>query len=171
MPDEESQQMASFLQAVDEQLKELEMQRQVVDQGARDIATSISTLEKLESEPANDDGELSTIMPVGAAAFIRTAIKKPASYIVSIGARYYLEQDFASCKQILDTQQDKMSKTKELIEQRMKMLVEQADKVRPALEQRMSGGAPEAAQGSAPAPRSRASKTPSRNQSESEDEE
>jgi prefoldin alpha subunit len=169
--DEESQQMASFLQAVDEQLKELDMQRQVVDQGSRDIAASIATLEKLENEPANDEGEISTIMPVGSAAFIRTAIKKPSSYIVSIGARYYVEQDFEACKQILNSQQEKMTKTRELIEQRIKMLVEQAEKVRPALEQRINGGAPEAAEANPQASRPRAGKASSAKQSRDEDEE
>jgi prefoldin alpha subunit len=159
--DEESQQMASFLQAVDEQLKELEMQRQVVDQGSRDILTSISTLEKLDAEPANDAGEIPVVMPIGAAAFIRTDIKKPASYIVSIGARYYLEQDFAACKQVLDAQQEKMTKTKELIEQRIKMLVEQAEKVRPALEQRINGGGSDSSANTPQPSRSRAGIPPS----------
>nr|MDO8112305.1 prefoldin subunit alpha [Candidatus Sigynarchaeota archaeon] len=142
---DETQQMAYFMQYAEEQLKELEMQHQVIEQGIQDITGTMITIENLDKEQADKSGTMNVILPVGAAGgFIRTTIQKPKMYIVSIGARYFMEADYSASAKILQSQKDKMTSTIGIIEQRMKQLTEQAEKIRPVLEQRLqamkSGG-------------------------------
>jgi prefoldin alpha subunit len=135
-PDELNQ-MASFLQYIEEQLKQFDMQHNAIEQGINDLMSTMMTIENMENEPAGSDGNLQVVLPIGDGGFIRTAMKKPASYLVSIGARYLLESNQEASTKILESQKEKMVGTLGIIEQRMKQLAEQAEKVRPELEQRM----------------------------------
>ncbi|HME53065.1 MAG TPA: prefoldin subunit alpha [Candidatus Lokiarchaeia archaeon] len=134
---DDAQQMAYFLQFAEEQLKELEMQRQVVEQGTQDITGTMYTIEKLDKEAGDENGILNTILPVGAGGFIRTSIQKPAAYMISIGAKYFMETDYEAGTKILEAQKEKMTTTLGIIEQRMKQLSQQAEQIRPRLEQKM----------------------------------
>lgn len=134
---QELQQMAYFLQFAEEQLKELELQRQVMDNGIQDIATTLYTIDQIEAQDPRSDGTVETLVPLGSGTHVATVMQKPSSIIVPIGARYFVERAFADGKELLLKQQRKMEETREIIGQRMKQLVEQAEKVRPILNQRM----------------------------------
>jgi len=137
MENDDTQQMAYFLQFAQDQLKELDVQRQVVEQGIQDISSTMFTIEKLDKEPADENGTLNAIIPVGAGGFIRTSMQKPAFYTISIGAKYFMETDYETGTKILGAQKEKMVSTLGIIDQRMKQLAEQSEKIRSTLEQRI----------------------------------
>jgi prefoldin alpha subunit len=145
MEEDELQQMAAFMQFAEEQLKQLEMQHQVIGQGINDLAETMVTIENLDKEQPDGDGNLSTVLPIGDSGFIRTAIKKPDGYLIPIGARYFIEANREASIKVLESQKEKMLATLAAIEQRIKQLNEQAEKIRPVLEQQVqamrSGGA------------------------------
>lgn len=134
---DEAQQMAYFLQFAEEQMKELEVQRQVVEQGIQDITGTMYTIEKLDKETGDENGIMNVVLPVGAGGFIRTSMQKPATYTISIGAKYFMEVDYDAGTKILGAQKEKMVSTLGIIEDRMKQLSQQSEKIRPLLEQKM----------------------------------
>jgi prefoldin alpha subunit len=144
MENDELQQMAAFMQYAEENLKQMEMQHQVVGQGINDLAATMITIENMDKEQPDGAGNLNVVLPVGDSGFIRTVIKKPAGYLVPVGARYFVEANRESSIKILESQKEKMLATLGAIEQRMKQLTDQAEKIRPVLEQQMqamkSGG-------------------------------
>jgi prefoldin alpha subunit len=142
MEENELQQMAAFMQFAEEQIKQLEMQHQVIGQGIEDLTTTMVTIENMDKEGANDDGNLDAVIPIGDSGFIRTTMKKPAGYIVPVGARYFIESDKDSSMKVLESQKEKMIGTLAAIEQRMKQLSEQAEKIRPVLEQQVQSMKP-----------------------------
>ncbi len=136
---DEMQQMAYFLQVAEEQIKTLDAQQQVMEQGIQDITTTLVTIEGLEkADPDPATGTVNTMLPIGASSFVRTSITKPKKYTISIGARYYVELDFEASKNWLTGQKEKMESTSNEIATRIQQLVEQAEKIRPVLEQRLS---------------------------------
>jgi prefoldin alpha subunit len=137
MENDELQQMAAFMQYAEDNLKQLEMQHQVVGQGITDLATTMVTIENMDKEQPDGEGNLSAVLPIGDSGFIRTAIKKPDGYLISIGARYFIEANREASIKVLESQKEKMIATLGAIEQRMKQLSEQAEKIRPVLEQQM----------------------------------
>jgi prefoldin alpha subunit len=134
---DDAQQMAYFLQFAEEQMKDLEVQRQVVEQGIQDITGTMYTIEKLDKEAGDDNGMMNAILPVGVGGFIRTAMQKPATYMISIGAKYFMETDYEAGNKILGAQKEKMVSTLGIIDQRLKQLSQQSEKIRPILEQKM----------------------------------
>jgi len=142
MEENELQQMAAFMQFAEEQIKQLEMQHQVIGQGIEDLTTTMVTIENMDKEGANGDGNLDAVIPIGDSGFIRTTMKKPAGYIVPVGARYFIESDKDSSMKVLESQKEKMIGTLAAIEQRMKQLSEQAEKIRPVLEQQVQSMKP-----------------------------
>ncbi len=137
MENNELQQMAAFMEYADEQLKQLEMQHQVIGQGINALAETAITIENLDKEQPNGEGNLNVVLPVGDSGFIRTNIKKPGGYLVSIGARYFIEANREASIKVLESQKEKMITTLGAIEQRIKQLSEQVEKIRPVLEQQM----------------------------------
>ncbi|MEX2680863.1 MAG: prefoldin subunit alpha [Candidatus Sigynarchaeota archaeon] len=147
MENNELQQMAAFIEFAQDQLKQLELQHQVIGQAIDDIAATMVTIENLDKEQPDSNGNLNTVLPIGDNAFIRTAIKKPAGYLISIGARYFIEASRESSIKILESQKERMLGTLGAIEERMKKISEQVEKVRPVIEQQVqamksSGAAP-----------------------------
>nr|MDO8117451.1 hypothetical protein [Candidatus Sigynarchaeota archaeon] len=57
--------------------------------------------------------------------------------MISIGARYHAELDFEASNKILNEQKEKMESTIKIIDSRVQQLAEQAEKVRPVLEQQL----------------------------------
>ena len=135
---QEMQQMAYFLQFAEEQLKELDIQRQVMDNGIQDISSTLYTIEQLEREEPSHEGTVNVLMPIGGGAHLKTTMARPAGVVVPIGARYHVEQDYENGKSVLIKQREKMEKTRAVIEQRIKQLVEQTEKIRPVFDQRMA---------------------------------
>jgi prefoldin alpha subunit len=120
------------------------MQHQVIGQGINDLAETMITIENLDKEQPNGEGNMNVVLPIGDSGFIRTAIKKPGGYLIPIGARYFIEANREASIKVLDSQKEKMLATLGAIEQRIKQLNEQAEKIRPVLEQQVqamkSGG-------------------------------
>ncbi|NMC04993.1 MAG: prefoldin subunit alpha [Candidatus Lokiarchaeota archaeon] len=137
MEENELQEMAAFMQFAEEQLKQLEMQHQVIAQGIEDLSTTMVTIENMDKEAADGDGNLHAVIPIGDSGFIRTSMKKPAGYLVPVGARYFIEAGKDASMKVLEAQREKMQATLGAIQQRMKQLTEQAEKVRPVLEQQV----------------------------------
>ena len=131
---QELQQMAYGLQVLENQLQEMQMQMQVIDQGLQELRATQYTMENLEKQGADDDGTISSLVPVGPSAQIRSTIQKPDKFIVPIGARYYLEQDYQKSMDLLSAQEEKMNETRKLIENRMNQVAEQIERIRPAFE-------------------------------------
>lgn len=137
MENNEFQQMAAFLQYAEDNLKQLELQHQVIGQGINDLAATMLTIENMDKEQPDGEGRLNAVLPIGDSGFVRTSIKKPPGYLISIGARYFIEGNRESSIQLLESQKEKMVATLGAIEDRMKKLSEQAEKVRPVLEQQV----------------------------------
>ncbi len=137
MENDELQQMAAFMEYAQENLKQLEMQHQVIGQGIDDITSTMVTIENMDKEQPDGEGRLNTVLPIGDSGFIRTAIKKPAGYLISVGARYFIESNRESSIKLLESQKERMLATLGAIEERMKKISEQAEKIRPVLEQQM----------------------------------
>jgi prefoldin alpha subunit len=147
MENDELQQMAAFMQFAEENLKQMEMQHQVIGQGIQDLTATMVTIENMDKEQADATGNLNAVIPVGDSGFIRTVMKKPAGYLVPVGARYFIEANREASIKVLESQKEKMLATLGAIEQRMKQLSDQAEKIRPVLEQQMQsmksdGGTP-----------------------------
>nr|MDO8086238.1 prefoldin subunit alpha [Candidatus Sigynarchaeum springense] len=145
MESDELQQMAAFIEFAQDQLKQLDMQHQVIGHDIDDLAATMVTIENLDKEQSDSDGNLNTVLPIGDSGFIRTVIKKPTGYIISIGARYFIEANREYSIKLLESQKERMLATLGAIEERIKKISEQVEKVRPVLEQQVqtmkSGGA------------------------------
>lgn len=127
---EQLQQMAQSLEIWESQLEQLEVQKNMMEKGVHDLQITLDAMAELEMLDASSDA----IVPVAPAASVNIQVKKPERYIVGIGAGYSVEQPFDKTKVILDNQKEKIEKTLNAINERMKSLVEQIEKVRPVLE-------------------------------------
>ncbi|MHA1681718.1 MAG: prefoldin subunit alpha [Promethearchaeota archaeon] len=124
------QKMAYNMEMWEAQLKELDMQRQMMDNGIMDLKSTIEAIDQLEAIESDEE----TIIPIAQAASIRSVVKKPERYIIGIGSGYSVEQDGEKSKQLLDDQLKKLESTRGMIDSRMKSLIQQTEKVRPILE-------------------------------------
>lgn len=124
------QQMARGLQAMENELKNLELQRQIFEQKLQDIQITKVTIENLEKM----EDEQESIIPIGSEAFLRTQIEKPQTLIVNIGARYLIEQGVSECKDLHEKKEEQLKKALNIIDDRMNELIDQSEKIRPVLE-------------------------------------
>ena len=131
---EELQAMATSMQYIEEEVQELDMQVQLLNNSIQELKATMEMLDGLKD--LGDVDETECIFPVGSGTQLRTTIKKPEKFIVSLGAGYWLEQDIDKSLSLLEMQQEKLEKSKELVEGRVKKLVEQAEQIRPLLESR-----------------------------------
>ena len=121
------QQMAEGLQAMENQLKDLELQRQIFEQQLQGIEFTKDTIENLEKI----EGENETIIPIGSETFLRTKMQKPEKLIVNIGAGYLVEQGVKECKELQEKRKESMVNLLKNIDSSIEELYAQLEKYRP----------------------------------------
>ncbi|MAG91626.1 prefoldin subunit alpha [Candidatus Woesearchaeota archaeon] len=112
-------------QALDQHIKQLQKQLEVVTNQLMELSVTSNGLE--EFKKINDDNEI--FVPLSSGIFAKASVKDKSKLLVNVGANVAVQKDVPSTKKLIHTQIEELTKIQKRITNDLEKMAQQAAQI------------------------------------------